>query len=339
MEVRVSKEEVKKILAWYAANARPLPWRNTKNPYKIWISEIMLQQTTAKAVIPFFERFIKKFPDLKSLAHAKLADVFELWAGLGYYSRAENIHKAAKLMSKNGVPKSYVDLIKLPGFGPYTSRAVSSFSYNELVGVVDGNVIRFFSRYYNQGFKWWLTKDKNILQKQADEWVTKGKTSTVNQALIEIGATICVKQNPYCQICPLQDSCLGKKGKATYTLPLKPQKRKKEIWTWEPLILKKQNKIAFILNNYSPFLKGKWILPGRAKKISVKPTNFDFIHNITHHEIYVKSKNVSNLKNFNKNTLTWIKVEDVSRQIPFSLIQKTLDRGLADKNNLKDYNT
>ena len=134
---------LKKFLNWYEDAHRPLPWRIHKDPYKIWISEVMLQQTTSQAVIPFYEKFLKRFPSLSVLAKAQEKTVIKYWAGLGYYQRARNLHKAAKLLDQKGTwPNTFEELQKLPGFGPYTSRAVASLAFEEPVGVVDGNVVR-----------------------------------------------------------------------------------------------------------------------------------------------------------------------------------------------------
>ena len=184
--------EIKALEGWFSTNQRDLPWRQTKDPYKIWISEVMLQQTTSAAVIPFFNKFTKRLPTLKKLAYAKDSTVKELWAGLGYYSRARNLHKAAKILTTyKEFPQTYTELIKLPGFGDYTSRSVSSIAFKENVGVIDGNVIRVFSRRFNKPLEWCKTKDKKELQSLADSIVTDKDSSVINQALMELGATIC----------------------------------------------------------------------------------------------------------------------------------------------------
>ena len=140
------------LITWYKENKRDLPWRNpqgsrgSKDPYRIWISEVMLQQTTVTAVIPFYEKFMNRFPKVQDLAQAKIEDVYEYWAGLGYYSRARNLHKAAQMFAENGFPKTAAELIEYPGLGPYTSRAIASLAFGEKVGVLDGNVIRVLSR-------------------------------------------------------------------------------------------------------------------------------------------------------------------------------------------------
>ena len=186
----------KKLLSWFEAHKRRLPWRQTKDPYKIWISEVMLQQTVSKTVIPYYRRFIKKFPDLKSLAKASKKEILPLWAGLGYYKRAESLLAAAREISRQGrFPSSYRELQRLPGFGPYTARAVSSLAFQERVGVLDGNVIRFLCRFHGLPFKWWTAPRRRELQGLADLWArgaaeSQGKNSARNkpQSGIQSGA-------------------------------------------------------------------------------------------------------------------------------------------------------
>jgi A/G-specific adenine glycosylase len=196
-----------KLLTWYNQNKRDLPWRKTQDPYMIWISEVMLQQTTVKAVIPYYEKFLKKFPTVKSLSKASIKEVYTSWAGLGYYSRADNLHKAAKVLSETGFPKTHSELLEYPGFGPYTSRAVSSFAFRDEVGVLDGNVIRFLSRYHGLSIPWWENSSRLVLQEHADNWVKGSDSSQTNQALIEIGATICTPKSPSCLLCPVKGNC------------------------------------------------------------------------------------------------------------------------------------
>jgi len=152
---RISYRAKHELMNWYEINKRSLPWRTNQDPYRIWISEIMLQQTTVVAVIPFYEKFLNNFKTVSDLAEATEAEVLKNWSGLGYYSRARNIHKAAKLLSESGFAKTAVELAELPGFGPYTSRAVSSICFEEKVGVLDGNVIRVLCRYLGLNYQWW----------------------------------------------------------------------------------------------------------------------------------------------------------------------------------------
>lgn len=326
------QKEAKLLAQWFTENSRPLPWRSSKNPYRIWISEIMLQQTTVTAVIPYYKKFMSSFPNQKTLAQASIEDIYKHWAGLGYYSRARSIHKAAfELSQLKSFPKSYKELIKLPGFGEYTSRAVSSQAFGERAGVVDGNVIRVFSRRFGLKIEWWKTAEKKLLQKIADDFVSKEDPSTVNQSLMELGATICTPKSPTCFLCPIKKKCVALKEDLTSSLPLKKKKREVEIWHWQAEILEDQSKLAFIANEYAPFLKKQLILPGQAQRRKTIPKDFHFQHSITHHKIYVSlTRKKSNFSKNLKSKYTWIPRKHLKEKVPFSLIQKAIDIGLGD---------
>lgn len=314
----------KKLEAWYLSQARDLPWRETTNPYKIWVSETMLQQTTARAVIPFYQRFLKAFPNLTSLANATEPQVIENWAGLGYYSRARNLHKAAQTIQEMGsFPKTYEELIKLPGFGPYTSRAVASLAFGQSVGVVDGNSIRVISRLNNWNEIWWNVAGKNFVQENMDQLIAQGDPNTLNQAVMELGATTCIPQNPTCLICPIQRHCQGFRNQTQTRLPRKKEKKPPELWIWEPEIIRKGEKILIIQNQKFPFLKQQWILPGKGKRVEVKPKNYNYTHSITKYRIYVTpKKNSDRIKK--KRYEEWVLEKDLKKWSPVSLVEKAI---------------
>jgi len=318
------KEEmtVSLLMSWYQENARRLPWRLNQDPYRIWISEVMLQQTTVQAVIPFYERFMARFPDVRALAKASLEEVFELWAGLGYYSRARNLHKAATQFAQTGFPKMYSELILYPGLGPYTARAVASIAFNEPVGVLDGNVIRVLSRYYGLRKLWWIPKVREELQDIADGLAQKAEPRTVNQAMMELGATICTPQNPICLLCPLNQTCIAREKNLISQLPLKKPRKKFEIWIWKPQIVIQKQKVALIQNDYAPFLKGQYIFPGEIKRASEKPKKFTATHTITHHQIFVQPKRLKALASAPQ--LKWVPLKSLQRVNPSILLQKAL---------------
>lgn len=321
------------MVDWYRENSRPLPWRKNRNPYPIWISEIMLQQTTVKAVIPYFTNFMKRFPDVESLAEARIEDVYERWAGLGYYSRARNIHKAAQeINALSRFPRKHQQLLQLSGFGDYTARAVSSQAFGEAVGVVDGNVIRVFSRRFGLAVEHWKTKEKRVLQDIADHYAQLQKPSEINQAFMELGATICSVQSPTCLLCPLKRNCIALKEDRIAELPLKKPKRPTEIWHWNVDLFEKDGKFAFVKNEYAPFLKKQWILPGSVSQKKTVPKRFDFQHAITHHKIFVEiTRRKSKFDGAKFADLTWFSRKQLKEKVPFSLIQKTIDIGLGDK--------
>lgn len=213
---------------WYSKHKRELPWRNTQNPYYIWISEIILQQTRVAQGLPYFISFINQFPDLFSLANASDEQVLRLWQGLGYYSRARNMHKTAKNIVENYLgefPNSYENLIKLKGIGPYTAAAIASFAYNEKVAVLDGNVIRVLSRIFCFEDDVSMQKNKYILQIMANQILPYSNYNIHNQAIMEFGALQCTPKNPNCEICPLQIVCGAFKNNKVNILPFKKKSK------------------------------------------------------------------------------------------------------------------
>jgi len=313
--------EREKLRHWYSQNHRPLPWRENRDPYRIWISETMLQQTTSTAVIPYYEKFIARFPNLRSLATAQVEDVLQHWAGLGYYSRARNLHRAAQDIWMLGeFPRSVNELLELPGFGPYTARAVASLAFDASVGVVDGNVIRVLTRYNNWRAQWWKSSVKEKLQEEADKWVESVPSHEVNQALMELGATICTPRNPSCWLCPIRVKCQSRIKGTVSTLPLRRPRKPKMLVLWTVQILTSGSRIALVQNSDLPFLRNQWVPPGPIKTITCRPKNFDFRHHITHYEIYIKIRRVKSVAR-----AKWILKKDVSRFAPTSIVRKILE--------------
>jgi A/G-specific adenine glycosylase len=326
------KRDMLALVGWFKEGHRDLPWRQTRDAYRIWISEVMLQQTTSLAVIPYYLKFLKRFPTVKSLAQAPQEDVLEHWAGLGYYSRARNLHSAAKELAKKGFPKTYKELIELPGFGPYTARAVSSFAFEEPVGVLDGNVIRILTRKHGLKIEWWKTQEREVLQKLADAIAREstkahGQSSVLNQAMMELGATICTPQSPSCFLCPWSKTCVARLQSRETQLPLKKEKSAGQIILWRPVIVLKNNKMAFIENDYAPFLKGSKILPGKIEVLGQRPDKFDYKHTITRYDIYTQLPKPSTTwpsKSPSMQKVQWLELAEISRHVPYNLVLKAL---------------
>ncbi|MCB9757888.1 MAG: A/G-specific adenine glycosylase [Candidatus Omnitrophica bacterium] len=218
----------KLLMSWYRACARDLPWRRTKDPYRIWISEVMLQQTTVNAVIPFYQRWIRQFPNIQSVAQSSAQNILKAWQGLGYYSRARNIHATAKIIVKKfrGDFPSNKDILRsLPGFGPYTTGAVLSIAFDRREPIIDANVRRVIMRQLNsKGFAD-SVQDKKIFE-FLDNVMPWRNMCIFNQALMELGALVCRSKNPRCLICPIRASCLAyKKG----VVDIVPQPKVKAI--------------------------------------------------------------------------------------------------------------
>ena len=218
-----------KIISWYQQNYRDLPWRNTNDAYKIWLSEIILQQTRVSQGLPYYINFVTAFPTVNDLANADEQEVLKLWQGLGYYSRARNLHFTAKLVveNHNGIfPTTYDELIKLKGIGTYTAAAISSFSANEAVAVVDGNVFRVLSRVFNVNYDISLNTTKKYFIELAQKILSTTQPNLHNQAIMEFGALQCVPKSPNCLDCVFNDSCEAYKLKIVSELPVKLKKNK-----------------------------------------------------------------------------------------------------------------
>lgn len=195
---------------WFEETARDLPWRRNREPYLVWISEIMLQQTRVDQMLPYFHRFIDRFPSVEALASASLDEVLHTWEGLGYYARARNLHRSAQIIVKEyagKLPDSYDELRRLPGIGAYTAAAIVSIAYNKPYAVVDGNVIRVLSRIFEIEEDVRLPRTRSAIQTLADELVPLDDPGAFNQAMMELGATICTPRNPRCEACPLRPTC------------------------------------------------------------------------------------------------------------------------------------
>lgn len=242
----------KLLLKWYKDNKRDLPWRKTKEPYKIWVSEIILQQTQIKTGLNYYNKFIHEFPTVKKLAKAETERVLKIWEGLGYYNRALNMLESAKLVVKkyNGIfPKEYDELIKLKGVGPYTAAAISSFCNKEKKAVVDGNVYRVLSRLYNVETNINTTTGKKEFQQIANKLISQNHPGEYNQAIMDFGSTHCTKYHPKCKNCPFQRKCISFKLGNVHLRPVKIAKKISKIRYFNYLFI--TNKLAFLIQQRS----------------------------------------------------------------------------------------
>ncbi len=264
------------ILAWFLKNERNLPWRKTYEPYQVWISEIMLQQTQMDRVVEYFARWMKRFPDVTTLARAKERSVLKAWEGLGYYSRARNIKKAAEKLVKehNGtIPENYDALLSLPGIGPYTAAAIMSIAYNRSYPVVDANVERLFAR--------WEDIDLPVKQKQVHNHITgrvqemmdHAAPRDLNQALMELGALVCTPKNPDCANCPVRNQCKALAAGTVAERPVKGKKNETIDIVMACTILKKNGKFFIQQRQYDDVWGGLWEFPGGRIKDGESPEN------------------------------------------------------------------
>ncbi len=256
---------VKPLLSWYDGHARVLPWREDKSPYRVWVSEIMLQQTRVEAVKPFFERFLKALPNVRSLAECSEDELLKLWEGLGYYNRVRNMQKAARvIMEEHGgeFPADYAKLLALPGIGRYTAGAIGSIAFGIQKPAVDGNVLRVLSRVkasYEDVLK---QSVKTALEQEVQKIIPKDRAGDFNQALIEIGAVVCVPNGrAKCEECPLAFCCRAKEKGIVEELPKKKAKKERRVEERTVLVLREGDRVAVRKRPSKGLLAGLYELP------------------------------------------------------------------------------
>lgn len=265
-------EIVRPLLDWYEKEHRILPWRLSKNPYYIWISEIMLQQTRVEAVKPYFERFITAFPKIDDVANAPEDQLLKMWEGLGYYNRVRNIQKAAKIVVENyggKLPADYNELKKLPGIGNYTAGAVSSIAYNIPAPAVDGNVMRVVSRIEERTEDIMKQSARSAVEKALTEIMPEDKAGDFNQALMELGATVCVPNGaPNCNNCPVAALCGAYAHGRIDELPVKAQKKSRKIEERTVLLIQDGDRVAIHKRENKGLLAGLYEFPNFLRKMT-----------------------------------------------------------------------
>ncbi len=266
------------LLVWFRANARDLPWRTDRTPYRVWLSEMMLQQTQVETVIPYFERFLVRFPTIDDLAAAPIGAVLKLWEGLGYYARARNLHKAAQVIvnERHGEwPRSVEGLMTLPGIGRYTAGAIASLAFDVAAPVLDGNVIRVLCRVFA------IERDPKEAQVREELWQLAGAllplsqrgrggrgvrggggAGEFNEALMELGALICTPRNPKCAVCPLAKYCAAKKRNLQDRLPLKTKRKPLSHFDVTAAVIRKNGRLLIAQRPFGGRLGGLWEFPG-----------------------------------------------------------------------------
>ncbi|MBN1412675.1 MAG: A/G-specific adenine glycosylase [Spirochaetales bacterium] len=249
---------VKKLTAWFHTEKQAYPWRRERTPYSVWISEIMLQQTTVATVIPRYHQWMEKFPSLEALAKSNEQEVLREWEGLGYYSRAKNILKTAVILNeKTGFPSTPGELTALPGIGPYTAAAISSIAFGRPHPVMDANVKRVFCRFLH--FKTLNSEQEREITRTLNTWIRMTEPGPFNEAVMELGQRICVKKNPSCSFCPLGDGCLAYKRGDQNSIP--EVKSKKYRAHESSVFLLTDSRKLLIKQSRGNLLKGLWLLP------------------------------------------------------------------------------
>jgi A/G-specific adenine glycosylase len=265
----------RRLLAWYRKHKRDLPWRRTEDPYRIWISEIMLQQTRVAAVLPYYARFLARFPDVEALAGAAEQDLLAAWAGLGYYSRARNLQKAAKNIVERGeFPGDFLSLRELPGVGDYTAAAVSSIAFGLPHAALDGNVARVLSRLAPERGDIKSDAVRKRLRAFAELLLDRRRPGEFNQALMELGATVCVPKRPLCERCPVRLYCEARKQGLENQLPVLASRASADQRAKRLLVIEKAGKILFWQRPAESSRLAKfWELPEREQLPGAKVTD------------------------------------------------------------------
>lgn len=315
----------KNLVTWFEINQREMPWRETSNPYYIWLSEVMLQQTQVKTVIDYYNRFINRFPTIEDLSNAEEDEVLKYWEGLGYYSRARNFHTAIKDVHANyqgQVPDSPQAFGDLKGVGPYTQAAVMSIAFNLPLATVDGNVFRVWSRLNNDTKDIKLQSTRKAYEKELKPYVEED-SGTFNQAMMELGALVCTPKNPMCLFCPVQENCEAFEQGTVADLPVKTTKIKKKHVKQHVYIVRNEDNQLLIEKRMQKLLNNMWEFPmyeaDEAENINTKlNTNLQFSevpifklkHQFTHItwdiEVYLADKIINKMDVNLPENMTWM---------------------------------
>lgn len=333
----------RRLLRWYDQNKRDLPWRRTNDPYAIWISETMLQQTQIKTALPYYEKFLRAFPSVRALDRAPLDKVLRLWSGLGYYRRAENLKKAARQLVREHagkLPQEYAALRQLAGIGDYTAGAILSIAFQQRYAAVDGNVRRVLGRVF-------AVSDEKILQSSATELVSHSRPGDFNQALMELGATLCSPKAPRCERCPLASECVANsQSSQSHQRATRNQLKFKNV-TWPLVIVRQGGKILLRRRADNGLMARLWEFPGgesaslssamsrlqnELKQLGVnsqRPRSIGEVHHsITHRRIrapvyLIESPATGNIRLTNKRW-RWFTAQAIHRQAMSSMTAKAL---------------
>lgn len=272
----MSKNFKEHLLSWYSTTQRDLPWKETRDPYKIWLSEIILQQTRVEQGRPYYLRFIERFPDVYALAHAPLEEVLKAWEGLGYYSRARNLHQAAQQIleqHEGRFPSAYNDILALKGVGPYTAAAIASFAFHLPHAVLDGNVYRVLSRYFGIDMPIDSHQGQKLFSALAQECLDTENPADYNQAIMDLGATVCTPLKANCAACPLQPECRAFNESRVYSLPVKSKKIIRQSRHFTFLVLISRNEIVIEQRNDQDIWKGLFQFPAIERQITEQDFN------------------------------------------------------------------
>ncbi|MCX2744882.1 A/G-specific adenine glycosylase [Mangrovivirga sp. M17] len=347
-----SKDFTDKLIGWYKLNSRDLPWRNTRDPYPVWLSEVILQQTRVEQGMPYFYKFIDAYPTIKDLANSTEEEVLRLWQGLGYYSRGRNLLKGAKqiVFERNGVwPDNYKELQEIKGVGKYIAAAIASFCFNEYVPVIDGNVYRFMSRYLgihepintSKSFRIFFDLTKEF-QKHAND------PAAFNQAVMEFGSLHCKPKNPLCESCPFESACYARLNNMQHSFPVKNKKKKSVVRNFHYFVIAEDNKYLFTKRGKNDIWEGLFEFPLvesdelTSKELAESPflsegqkvkKMFNVKHILSHQTIFATFYEVIDVSNSLKEAISmdkgeWLSPEEIEKKPKPILIDKFLNEYL-----------
>ncbi len=333
------------LFRWYGVHSRALPWRQSKSPYEVWVSEIMLQQTQVETVIPYYQRFLQEFPSPDHLAKAPLERVLELWSGLGYYRRARNLHRAAQeIVEKHGghFPDDFGQARSLPGVGNYTARAVLSIAYNQPLAVIDGNVTRVMARFLGLRGNLHEPEFRRAIEETLDLLLSRRRPGDFNQAVMQLGQNVCRPRLPQCPSCPLGRWCHAFKFEDPEDYPAPRVKRRAELWYMATAVLRRNQRILMSRGLDDGLLEGLWNFPSalgqsgnqaverlREKLHSALGTQADLrklghqlLHNITYRRIRVQVYSGEFIGRAPRDGFRWFHPKTVERAAVSQLARK-----------------
>ena len=283
-----------KLIAWQRRHGRhDLPWQGTRDPYRIWLSEVMLQQTQVATVIPYYERFIARFADVRALARASEEQVLALWSGLGYYARGRNLHRAAQVIAERGFPRTAVEIAELPGVGRSTAAAIAVFSYGERAAILDGNAKRVLARSFG-------VAGEKALWRLAERELPRRGIKIYTQALMDLGATLCARRNPECERCPLSRTCIARREGRIAELPAPRERRELPQREVKWLVLRRNGAVLLERRASSGIWGGLWCFPEHAGRVpagarQLAPIEHGFTHfRLRIHPLLAKRARASN---------------------------------------------
>lgn len=343
-----------RLLAWYGRNSRSLPWRGDPDPYKIWVSEIMAQQTRIQTVIPYYQRWIKAFPSIKTLAKADEQEVLKIWEGLGYYSRARNMHKTAQIiMEEYGghLPEESKLLQELPGIGPYSAAAIASLAFGKNEAAIDGNIRRVLARVFNVTLQLGTPEFEKQLKSLAQANLPRGKAGDYNQALMDLGSFVCLPRNPTCPICPLRNNCMAFKEGVQASLPVRKKTSSLPTVIVTAAVILNHGKTLITQRPARGLLGSMWEFPGGklelaetleaclqreikeelgARIIILEPFGV-FHHSYSHFHVelhaFACKLNGSRLKPLQVKAIQWVRLADL-QSYPMGKVDRMISRQL-----------